>query len=69
MRVEANYHSLGGFLDRVSKLERIVNVSDIKITTLAAGQAQRSGRSIVADLKATTFTFLEKGGSASAPAK
>lgn len=69
MRVEANYHSLGGFLDRVSKLERIVNVSDIKITPLAAGQAQRSGRSIVADLKATTFTFLEKGGSASAPAK
>jgi Tfp pilus assembly protein PilO len=53
----------------VSKLERIVNVSDIKITPLAAGQAQRSGRSIVADLKATTFTFLEKGGSASAPAK
>jgi type IV pilus assembly protein PilO len=69
MRVEANYHSLGGFLDRVSKLERIVNVSDIKITPLAAGQAQRSGRSIVAELKATTFTFLEKGGPASAPAK
>jgi type IV pilus assembly protein PilO len=69
MRVEATYHTLGSFLDRVSKLERIVNVSDIKIAPLAASQVQRSGRSVVAELKATTFTFLEKGGSASAPAK
>ena len=68
MRVEGQYHSLGGFLDRISKLERIVNVSDIKVSPLAA-QPQRSDRSIVADLKATTYTFLEKGGSASAPAK
>ena len=72
MRVEGQYHSLGGFLDRVSKLERIVNVTDIKVTPLAAAQSQRTertDRSIVAELKATTYTFLEKGGSASAPAK
>jgi type IV pilus assembly protein PilO len=68
MRVEGQYHSLGGFLDRVSKLERIVNVSDIKVTPLA-GKGQRPDRSVVAELKATTYTFLEKGGSASAPAK
>jgi len=71
MRVEGQYHALGGFLDRVSKLERIVNVSDIKVSPLAAQaqRAERADRSIVADLKATTYTFLEKGGSASAPAK
>lgn len=70
MRVEGQYHSLGGFLDRISKLERIVNVSDIKVTPLAqAPRGERSDRTIVADLKATTYTFLEKGGSASAPAK
>jgi type IV pilus assembly protein PilO len=71
MRVEGQYHALGGFLDRVSKLERIVNVSDIKVAPLAlqAQRGDRADRSIVADLKATTFTFLEKGGSASAPAK
>jgi type IV pilus assembly protein PilO len=69
MRVEGQYHSLGGFLDRVSKLERIVNVSDIKVTPLTAAQAQRTERSIVAEMKATTYTFLEKGGSTSAPAK
>lgn len=72
IRVEGQYHSLGTFLDRVSKLERIVNVADIKISPLQPLQQQRSGRSVLADLKATTYTFLEKGekgGSASAPAK
>jgi len=71
MRVEGQYHALGSFLDRVSKLERIVNVSDIRVTPLQAQaqRADRADRSIVADLKATTYTFLEKGGSASAPAK
>jgi type IV pilus assembly protein PilO len=69
MRVEGQYHALGGFLDRVSKLERIVNVSDIKVTPLTTAQARRGDRTIVAELKATTYTFLEKGGSSSAPAK
>lgn len=68
IRVEGQYHTLGGFLDRVSKLERIVNVADIKIAPLAA-QQQLSGRTMVADLKATTYTFLEKGGATGAPAK
>lgn len=68
IRVEGQFHSLGGFLDRVSKLERIVTVSDIKISPLT-GQAQRTDRSIAADLKATTYTFLEKGGSTDAPKK
>ncbi len=73
IRVEGQYHALGLFLDRVSKLERIVNVSDIKVTPLSA-QQQQAGRTVAADLKATTFTFLEKGGTTggaatSAPAK
>ncbi|HYL80033.1 MAG TPA: type 4a pilus biogenesis protein PilO [Candidatus Acidoferrum sp.] len=68
IRVEGQYHSLGGFLDRVSKLERIVNVADLKIAPIA-GQQQESGRSMVADLKATTYTFLDKGGATGAPAK
>ena len=68
IRVEGQFHSVGGFLDRVSKLERIVTVSDIKVTPLS-GVAQRTDRSIAADLKATTYTFLEKGGSTDAPKK
>lgn len=68
IRVQGEYHTLGGFLDRVSKLERIVNVADLRISPLAV-QQQRAGRTITADFKATTFTFLEKGGSTGAPAK
>jgi type IV pilus assembly protein PilO len=68
IRVEGQFHSMGGFLDRVSKLERIVTVSDIKIAPLST-VAQRTDRSITADLKATTYTFLEKGGSTDAPKK
>jgi type IV pilus assembly protein PilO len=68
VRVEGEYHTLGGFLDKVSKLERIVNVSDFRVTPLPAQeQVKKGNRTIVVDLKATTFTFLEKGGSASAP--
>jgi len=69
IRVEGEYHTLGTFLDRVSKLERIVNVADLRISPLSAEKQQKSGRAINADFKATTFTFLEKGGSAGAPAK
>lgn len=68
IRVEGEYHTLGVFLDRVSKLERIVNVADLRINPLVA-QRQQIGRTISADFKATTFTFLEKGGSAGAPTK
>jgi len=68
IRVEGTYHTLGAFLDRVSKLERIVNVGDLKITPLTAQQQQR-GRTISAEFKATTFTFLEKGGSSGASQK
>ena len=68
IRIEGDYHALGTFLDRVSKLERIVNVADLKIGPLSA-EKQLSNRTVSADFKATTFTFLEKGGSAGAPSK
>lgn len=68
IRVQGQYHTLGGFLDKVSKLERIVNVTDIKVTPLAV-QQQTGGNTMAADLKATTYTFLEKGGATGAPAK
>ncbi len=66
LRVEGGYHALGGFLDRISKLDRIVAVTDVKIAPLSQ---QRTDRVIAADLKATTYMFVEKGGPASAPAK
>lgn len=60
IRVEGTYHSLGLFLDRISKMKRIVNVSDLKIR----GQTSKKhvGSTILAEFNAVTFTFSIEGG-------
>ena len=60
IRVEGTYHSLGLFLDRISKMKRIVNVSDLKIR----GQTSKKhvGSTIRAEFNAVTFTFSIEGG-------
>jgi type IV pilus assembly protein PilO len=57
MQVEGNYHNLGIFFDRLSKLSRIVNVSNVKISQLVGSQV--ASRSIRADYTATTFVYNE----------
>lgn len=60
IRVEGTYHSLGLFLDRISRMKRIVNVSDLKIR----GQTSKkpAGSTILAEFNAVTFTFSTEGG-------
>src|SRR3989442_1020525 len=55
MAVTGNYHEIGVFLDSVSKLARIVNVTNIKMST-----PKMSGDKLVvsATYVATTFRFL-----------
>ena len=55
MAVTGNYHEVGVFLDSISKLARIVNVTNIKMT-----QPKMSGDKLVvsASYVATTFRFL-----------
>ena len=55
MSVTGNYHEIGVFLDALSKLARIVNVTNIKMT-----QPKMSGDKLVvsASYVATTFRFL-----------
>lgn len=55
MSVTGNYHEIGVFLDAVSKLARIVNVTNIKM-----GSAKMQNDKIVvgATYVATTFRFL-----------
>ena len=55
MAVTGNYHEIGVFLDSISKLARIVNVTNIKMT-----QPKMSGDKLVvsASYVATTFRFL-----------
>jgi type IV pilus assembly protein PilO len=55
MAVTGNYHEVGVFLDSISKLARIVNVTNIKMIT-----PKMSGDKLVlsASYVATTFRFL-----------
>ena len=62
--LEGSYHDLGGFLERVSKFPRIINVNGIKIK---APTDQRASATITAECTATTFVMID-GARAAAPA-
>jgi type IV pilus assembly protein PilO len=59
MAVTGNYHEIGVFLDSVSKLARIVNVTNISLTN-----PRMAGAKLVLDATyvATTFKFLAQEG-------
>ncbi len=54
--LDGTYHNLGGFLDRVSKFPRIINVTSIHIKARDNGGPASS---ISADCTATTFVLIE----------
>lgn len=53
---EASYHQLGSFLDRVARLSRIVNLTDMKVTGIS-----RPTGTIRADLTLATYVFRPEG--------
>jgi len=55
--LDGNYHNLAYFFDRLSKLSRIVNVSDVRIT---ANREPTVLSTIRASCTATTFVFIER---------
>lgn len=57
MAITGNYHSIAVFFDKVSKLARIVNVTDIKL-----GEPKLENKKVVlsAEFLATTFKFVER---------
>ena len=57
LKLEGTYHDLGLFLERVSKLPRIINVSNLKVKAL---ERCNCGHSITAELTATTFVLVEQ---------
>ncbi len=66
VRISGGYHQLGIFLSRLANMSRIVNISDISITSTnyAAGRRMKklkSAGSISADFTLTAYTLL--GGS------
>jgi len=56
LQLDGTYHNLGGFLDRVSKFPRIINVTSIHIKARDGGNPSES---ITADCTATTFVLVE----------
>jgi type IV pilus assembly protein PilO len=65
MAISGNYHSIAVFFDKVSKLARIVNVTDIKL-----GESKLENQKVVlqAQFMATTFKFVERAEAPGAPA-
>lgn len=57
MRIQGNYHSIAVFYDKVAKLARIVNVTDI-----ALREPKLENKKVVLDAEfmATTFKFVER---------
>lgn len=59
MAITGNYHSIAVFFDKVSKLARIVNVTDIEL-----GSPKLENKKVVlsAEFMATTFKFVQRKG-------
>ena len=62
INAEAGYHQLGSFFDRLARLPRIVNLTDLKL----AGIARPTG-TVKADLILTTYVFRPEGAPPPAP--
>jgi type IV pilus assembly protein PilO len=66
LQLEGTYHNLGGFLERISKFPRIINVTAINIRT---NDRRSEATTIEAECTATTFVMTEPAASAPAPAQ
>lgn len=63
MTVRGNYHELAVFLDRLSKMPRIVNVTDLNMT---APTVENKKIVVASSYTATTYRFLEREDEAKA---
>ncbi len=60
MQAIGDYHNIGHFFDKVSKLERIVNISDIAIAVSTKKLKDSEKPKLISKFKAITFKFIEK---------
>jgi type IV pilus assembly protein PilO len=66
MAIIGEYHTIAIFFDEISKLSRIINISDLQM--LEQGSRDAGGLLLAAQCTATTFKFVEQGA-VPAPAK
>lgn len=62
LELDGTYHNLGLFLDRVSKVPRIINISNIAIASKEKdkGAGAGDGSTITAQCVATAFVLIDK---------
>ena len=56
VEVQGTYHNLALFFDRIGRLSRLVNVGDLKVSSLTT---QSSSATIAAACTATTFVYID----------
>lgn len=59
LEIDGTYHDLGLFFDKVSKVPRIINVSNIKIAARSGRRDETSAATVTASCVATTFVLSE----------
>jgi type IV pilus assembly protein PilO len=62
--VEGTYHNMGAFLDRVSRMSRLVNMSDLKVK---AHQNQTLKNTVAITTTATTYVYIDQPPPAAGP--
>jgi type IV pilus assembly protein PilO len=60
LEFDGTYHDLGLFFDRVSKVPRIINISDIGIHAQDAKTQAEQGKTVAASVIATAFVLVDK---------
>ncbi|HSS76083.1 MAG TPA: type 4a pilus biogenesis protein PilO [Thermoanaerobaculia bacterium] len=58
VNVEATYHNLALFFDRISRFSRVINIENLEIASLPGGK-QASPHTIAASFSAKTFVYKE----------
>jgi type IV pilus assembly protein PilO len=59
LEVSGPYHNVATFFDRVSRLSRIVNIGDVKMTQMKAAKTQADSVILKTGCTATTYKFIE----------
>jgi Tfp pilus assembly protein PilO len=59
VNVEASYHNLALFFDRISRFSRVINIENLEIASMTGKPAALSNHTIAATFSAKTFVYKE----------
>jgi type IV pilus assembly protein PilO len=68
VEVRTGYHNLGDFLSQISRLPRLVNISDLSLTKKGRRRRSVSGDAITAKFTARTFASIDARSAAAVAA-